>query len=265
MGRRSIRQKTPPVSDLWLALLPHLRTFTIRRMQLTAIVEALLFATQDPLSVTDIGRAIRETVREAKEHAADHNTPLDEEKAALEAITDEQVLAALEDLVRHYDEDGRSFTIVQRSTGWRLCAKGEYGEWCRALYPGKKPSRLSGPALETLAIISYRQPITKSAIEAVRGVSVDAMVQQLLDRNLIRIEGRADLPGRPLLYSTTDLFLDHFGIRHLDDLPNAAELRRVKLPTPEDVANQPAGDAAAPAEQEGTLLLEGMDPPAAAE
>src|SRR6185369_17431017 len=79
----------------------------------------------------------------------------------------------------------------------------------------------------------------------VRGVSVDAMVQQLLDRNLLKIDGRAELPGRPLLYSTTDLFLDHFGIRHLDDLPNAAELRRVKLPTPEETA---IADAAAKGE-----------------
>lgn len=230
-------------------------------MQLTSIVEALLFATQEPLSVVDIGRAIRETVRDAKEAATESGQTLDEEKAALETITDEQVTVALEDLVKHYDEDGRSFTLVQRSSGWRLCAKGEFGEWCRALYPGKKPSRLSGPALETLAIIAYRQPITKSAIEAVRGVSVDAMVQQLLDRNLVQIDGRADLPGRPLLYSTTDLFLDHFGIRTLDDLPNAAELRRVKLPTPEETApaaaskSEKASESEAPTQDPDQLLI----------
>jgi segregation and condensation protein B len=219
-------------------------------MELSRIVEALLFATQEPLSVADLGRAVRETAREVKEAAKENNTEPDEEKAALEGVTDEQIRAALDELAAHYEQDGRSFTIVERSTGWRLCARGEFGEWCRALYPGRKPSRLSGPALETLAIIAYRQPITKSAIEAVRGVSVDAMVQQLLDRNLLKIDGRAELPGRPLLYSTTDLFLDHFGIRHLDDLPNAAELRRVKLPTPEETAvSDPAanGNEAKPA------------------
>jgi segregation and condensation protein B len=215
-------------------------------MELSRIVEALLFATQEPLSVADLGRAIRETAREAKDAAKEAGTAPDEEKIAMESITDEQIRAALEVLTAHYDQDGRSFTIVERTAGWRLCARGEFGEWCRALYPGRKPSRLSGPALETLAIIAYRQPITKSAIEAVRGVSVDAMVQQLLDRNLLKIDGRADLPGRPLLYSTTDLFLDHFGIRHLDDLPNANELRRVKLPTAEETAtaDAPAGEAA---------------------
>lgn len=205
-------------------------------MELSRIVEALLFASQEPLTVPDFVRAIQMTVREAKEEAKEAGTEIDEAKAALEGTTEEQVRAALDALAAHYEQTERSFTIVERSSGWRLCALGSFGEWCRALYPGKKPQRLSGPALETLAIVAYRQPITKSAIEAVRGVSVDAMVQQLLDRNLLKIEGRADLPGRPLLYCTTDLFLDHFGIRTLDDLPNAAELRRVKLPTPEDVA-----------------------------
>ncbi len=222
-------------------------------MELSRIVEALLFATQDPLTVADMVRAIQTTVREAREEAKEAGLEIDEAKAALEKTSEERVRASLDALAAHYEQDGRSFTIVERSTGWRLCAHGSFGEWCRALYPGKRPQKLSGPALETLAIVAYRQPITKSAIEAVRGVSVDAMVQQLLDRNLLKIEGRADLPGRPLLYCTTDLFLDHFGIRTLDDLPNAAELRRVKLPTPEDVAqaNQNAGTPAGATEDEG--------------
>ena len=260
-------------------------------MELTRIVEALLFATQEPLTVVEIGKAIRETAREAKDALAEAAVaaaaaaaatsateggaeaiadPQDEEKAAMVTTTDEQIREALEELAKHYEADQRSFTIVERSTGWRLCARGEFSDWCRALYPGKKPSRLSGPALETLAIIAYRQPITKSAIEAVRGVSVDAMVQQLLDRNLLKIDGRAELPGRPLLYSTTDLFLDHFGIRHLDDLPNSAELRRVKLPTPEEVAQRDAaaqgetgGEGTAPASEpseDQTMLLPEAEP-----
>jgi segregation and condensation protein B len=220
-------------------------------MELSRIIEALLFASQEPLSVVEMGRAIRETAREAKEAAKESGEPGDSEKIALEAVTDEQVREALQGLVEHYDKDGRSFTLVERSSGWRLAAKSEFAEWCRALFPNKKPSRLSAPALETLAIVAYRQPITKSAIEAVRGVSVDAMMQQLLDRDLVKIEGRAELPGRPLLYGTTDLFLDHFGIRQIDDLPNAAELRRVKLPT----ADEQAPEGEAPAPEEGTPPL----------
>jgi segregation and condensation protein B len=95
--------------------------------------------------------------------------------------------------------------------------------------------------METLAIIAYRQPITKAAIEAVRGVACDGMIQKLLDRDLIRIGGRAMLPGRPLLYETTDLFFEHFGIRTIDDLPNSSELRKVKLPDPEEA--KPVADA----------------------
>jgi segregation and condensation protein B len=110
--------------------------------------------------------------------------------------------------------------------------------------------------METLAIIAYRQPITKAAIEAVRGVACDGMIQKLLDRDLIRIGGRAELPGRPLLYETTDLFFEHFGIRSIDDLPNASELRKVKLPDPETAA--PAAEA------EQQLALGAIGAPAAA-
>ena len=209
-------------------------------MELTSIIEALLFATQEPLSVGDLQRALVAAVKDAVETAKEEGRQVPEEKLAIKQVTDLQIRAALDSLAEHYEKDGRAFTIVERSTGWRICAKGEYGEWCRALYPGRKPQRLSQPGVETLAIIAYRQPITKSAIEAVRGVSVDAMVQQLLDRGFVKIDGRAELPGRPLLYSTTDMFLDHFGVRTLDDLPNAAELRRVKLPTPEDAAAKKA-------------------------
>jgi len=228
-------------------------------MELSRIVEALLFASQEPLSVTEMGRAVRETAREAKEAAKESGEAADEDKIAMESVTDEQVREALNELVAHYENDGRAFTVVERSSGWRLAAKSEFAEWCRALYPNKKPSRLSAPALETLAIIAYRQPITKSAIEAVRGVSVDAMMQQLLDRELVKIEGRAELPGRPLLYGTTDLFLDHFGIRQIDDLPNAAELRRVKLPTAQDEAPPAEGTEASPAENTPGLDLQIAD------
>lgn len=103
----------------------------------------------------------------------------------------------------------------------------------------QKVQRLSQPALETLAIIAYRQPITKAGIEAVRGVSVDAMVQQLVDKGLIKIEGRAELPGKPLLYGTTDAFLDHFAVKNLDELPNSQELRRVKLPSAPEEHSSP--------------------------
>jgi segregation and condensation protein B len=153
--------------------------------------------------------------------------------AALVKISDVEVLAALAALSASYAADGRAFTLAERASGWRIFTLAEYGPWVRGLFPERRPHRLSQPALETLAIIAYRQPITKAAVEAVRGVSIDGPIQKLLDQNIIRIAGRADLPGRPLLYETTDFFFEHFGIRSVDDLPNASELRRVALPTPE--------------------------------
>lgn len=229
-------------------------------MELTQIVEALLFSCQEPLSVADMCRAVKDTAKDITEGGEADDAIKD-----LNDITEEHITGAIQQLIGHYDKDGRSFTLVERSTGWRLCAKGELAEWCRALFPGKKPQRLSQPALETLAIIAYRQPITRGGIEAVRGVSVDAMVQQLLDRGLIKIEGRADLPGRPLLYGTTETFLEHFGVRTVDELPNATELRRVKLPTAE--SEQPGANGTEAKEQQLYLDPEagGVEPPAGEE
>ncbi len=205
-------------------------------MQLSAIVESLLIASQNPLSPEEIARLVRARVAEAedvkiRETDEGKNSPaLSEWLLALAATSSEAVIAAIAELNLTYQDSGRAFTLIERPTGWKLYTRTEYGEFVRQLFPGRKPERMSGPAMETLAIIAYRQPITKAAIEAVRGVSCDGMIQKLLDRDLIRIGGRAELPGRPLLYETTDLFFEHFGIRSIDDLPNATELRKVKLP-----------------------------------
>lgn len=223
-------------------------------MELTALVESLLFATQEPLPLTQMMTAIKDTAKDIKDSAAEP-TEIPEWIEPLLSIDELNVRGAIDELISHYDRDGRAFTIVERPHGWRLCAKAQYSEWCRALYPGKKVQRLSQPALETLAIIAYRQPITKAGIEAVRGVSVDAMVQQLVERGLVKIEGRADLPGKPLLYGTTDAFLDHFAVKTLDELPNASELRRVKLPSAD---SEQSGDSA---RSEVQLSLEPVSPP----
>ncbi len=218
-------------------------------MQLSAIIESLLVASQEPLSSEEMARLVRARVAEAEDV---HVRETDEGKSpeaipawltALAKTTPEEAGEAISGLISHYEETGRAFTILDRPKGWKLYTRTDYGEFVRHLFPGRKPERLSGPAMETLAIVAYRQPITKAAIEAVRGVSCDGMIQKLLDRDLIRIGGRAELPGRPLLYSTTDLFFEHFGISSIDDLPNASELRRVKLPEPaEDPSPAPPED-----------------------
>ena len=207
-------------------------------MQLSAIIEALLFASQTPLTTDELARLVRARVAEADDVRAreleDGKEPpaLPEWLTALAATSAEDAAQALRDLLRAYDESQRAFTLSERPKGWKILTRAEYGEFVRQLFPERKPERFSGPAMETLAIIAYRQPITKAAIEAVRGVACDGMLQKLLDRDLIRIGGRADLPGRPLLYETTELFFEHFGIRSIDDLPNSTELRKVKLPDP---------------------------------
>lgn len=229
-------------------------------MQLSAIVEALLIASDSPLPTQEIARLVRARVAEAEDaHVRDleegREVPaLPDWLTALAATSAEEITAAIADLNRVYEETGRSFSLLERPKGWKLYTRIHFGEFVRQLFPGRKPERLSGPAMETLAIIAYRQPITKAAIEAVRGVACDGMIQKLLDRDLIRIGGRAELPGRPLLYETTDVFFEHFGIRNIDDLPNASELRKVKLPEPAEA--QPVAEneqqlslgASAPAE-----------------
>ena len=231
-------------------------------MQLSAIVEALLIASQNPLASEEIARLVRARMAEAEDVRARETEEgkeppaLPEWLTALATTSSEHITEAIAGLNRSYQESQRAFTILERPKGWKLYTRVEYGEFVRQLFPGRKPERMSGPAMETLAIIAYRQPITKAAIEAVRGVACDGMIQKLLDRDLIRIGGRAELPGRPLLYETTDLFFEHFGIRSIDDLPNASELRKVKLPDPEEV--KPVADS------EQQLALSAVGIPAAA-
>ena len=239
-------------------------------MQLSAIVEALLVASQDPLAAEDLARLVRARAAEADDirireiEDGKVASALPDWLTALAATTAEQVIEAIGQLNAAYQASERAFTIMDRPKGWKLYTRVEYGDFVRQLFPGRKPERMSGPAMETLAIIAYRQPITKAAIEAVRGVACDGMIQKLLDRDLIRIGGRAMLPGRPLLYETTDLFFEHFGIRSIDDLPNASELRKVKLPDPENtppvhdseqLALGAVGSPAAPAEPAADATL----------
>ena len=210
-------------------------------MELSAIIEALLIASEQPLASNELARLVRARVAEAEEAVNVENEDaaegteqksLPEEIAKLASTSQAKIIAAIATLNQDYDNGGRAFTILERSKGWKIFTRPDYADFVRQLFPGKKPQRLSGPAMETLAIIAYRQPITKASMEAVRGVSCDGMLQKLLDRELIFIGGRAELPGRPLLYQTTDLFFEYFGIKTVDDLPNSAELRTVKLPEP---------------------------------
>lgn len=190
-------------------------------MLLKEVIEALIFASQKPLTTKEIVAALRSALDDSDE----------EPVRAMAKLKEAEVGAFLEQLRFEYQHENRAFQLVESVNGWAIVTKPDYAVWVRQLYPESKPTRLSGPALETLAIIAYRQPVTRADIEAVRGVAVDGVMQSLLERSLVRIAGRADVPGRPLLYETTQVFMQHFGLRTLEELPNVDELRRVRLPT----------------------------------
>lgn len=190
-------------------------------MSLKQVIEALLFASQKPLLPKEIVGALRGA------------TDFSDEPDVVEFAKTKEAEAAmvLNELRTQYLHAGHSFQLVEQVNGWQLTTQPTFAVWVRQLFPEGKPSRLSPPALETLAIIAYRQPIMKADIEAVRGVAVDGMIQKLLEAGLIRIAGRAEVPGRPLLYESTQYFLEHFGLKTLDELPNSNELRQIHLPT----------------------------------
>jgi segregation and condensation protein B len=194
-------------------------------MNLTCTIEALLFAAHKPLT----SKEITETLRNAG--AEDDFAPNE-----FANVKPAEVAAALEQLKVEHIQHERGFQLVEKADGWQFASDPKYAQWVRGLFPAPKPARLSSPALETLAIIAYRQPITRADVEAVRGVTIDSVLQTLMERGLVKIAGRAEIPGRPLLYETTEFFLDHFGLRNLDELPNVQELRTRHLP----VAPRPA-------------------------
>ena len=202
-------------------------------MTLTRIIEALLFSAQKPLSIREIATAIRGA----------ENDPASETPNEFARVRDAEVAAALEQLKLEYIQQGRGFQLIEKAEGWQLATDQAFAKWVRQLFPVPKPARLSAPALETLAIIAYRQPITRANVEAVRGVNIDGVLQTLMERGLVKIAGRAEIPGRPLLYETTQFFLDHFGLRDLDELPNAEELRRRILPSAEPVESPTSASA----------------------
>lgn len=161
-------------------------------MNLSQVVEALLFSAQKPLTPRELVAALRQA------GAEDELVPNEFAKT-----TEATVAAALEQLKIEYLEQQRAFQLLEKAEGWQLASDPQYARWVRQLFPAAKPARLTPPALETLAIIAYRQPITRADVEAVRGVAIESVLQTLMERGLVKIAGRAEVPGRPLLYETT--------------------------------------------------------------
>ncbi len=221
-------------------------------MELKFILEAILFSAQKPLNLKEL----REVFAAAVEHAEG-----DETVRGLKKVKETELAVALEQLAREQEEAKRSYRLACVAGAWQFVTEPEYAPWLKALVGHKpRPPRLSQPALETLAIIAYRQPITRAEIEQVRGVSVDGVMQTLVERGLVEQVGRAEVVGRPMTYGTTVVFLEYFGLRSLDDLPAADELRRVVVEKPETLVTAEPGLATVPPEQ---LALPSGEQPAA--
>ncbi|HSG08456.1 MAG TPA: SMC-Scp complex subunit ScpB [Longimicrobiales bacterium] len=187
------------------------------------IVEAVLFASDAPLTADEIARAD-------------------------ESLDEDQVEQAIRFLRDEYEDAERSFQITEVAEGYQILTRSEFAPYLERFDNVPRPSRLSGPALETLAIIAYRQPLGRIEIEFIRGVGSTGVLKTLLDRELIDVVGRAEAMGRPVLYGTTQRFLEHFGFKSLEDLPRPEELPvilRERIPLgpeegpEEDEAGQP--------------------------
>ena len=210
-------------------------------MELKFILESLLFSAQKPMSVKEL-RDLLASAATAEE--------ADETAKPFKKTKDDDVTAALEQLAREHETAARSFRLVCVAGAWQFVTQPEFSPWLKALVGVKvRPSRLSQAALETLAIIAYRQPVTRAEVEQVRGVNVDGTMQTILERGLAEQSGRAEVVGRPALYSTTALFLEYFGLRGLEDLPAADELRRIPIEHPPAPVTADAGLATVPPEQ----------------
>jgi len=169
---------------------------------LKGILEALLFVTAEPIPLTRL-------------------------LALLGAVTKQEVEQALVSLGHDYEQEGRGLQLAEVAGGYRIVTKAEFAPWLKRLEKVKAPSKLSRSALESLAIIAYKQPIVRAEVEQIRGVETSGVIRTLLERKLVRIVGRKEEPGRPIMYGTTKTFLEHFGLRDLSQLPPLREFKEL--------------------------------------
>lgn len=194
---------------------------------LKGILEALLFVSSEPIPVVRLVALLGG------------------------AVSKTEVEQALNSLQRDLEQEGRGLQLVQIAGGYRLVTKQEYAPWIKRLEKSKAAPKLSRSALESLAIIAYKQPVVRGEIEEIRGVETSGVLRTLLERKLVRIVGRKEVPGRPIMYGTTKFFLEHFGLRDLSELPPLREFKELGeseqafLPIEEDVDVSDDGESGA--------------------
>lgn len=211
------------------------------QFNLKKILKALLFSTSEWLSIKDIQAVVAryheenerfDSDEDAADSAAfeqsDSNSQGPQSEQALmkdlmaqvpTLLTATQIREAMDEIAGELQESGEVYKLLQGPNGFKLSISPDYADWVRLLRNDPRPQKLKQAALETLAIIAYRQPVTRAEIEAIRGVSADSAIARLTDRDLIYIVGRADLPGRPLQYATTPHFLEFIGVTSIEELP----------------------------------------------
>jgi segregation and condensation protein B len=177
-------------------------TEAIDARELKAILEAVLFVSPEPMPVPRL-------------------------MSILGTVSRAEVVQALGLLTHDLDQDGRGIQLVQIAGGYRLVTKQEYGPWLKRMDKAKAAQKLSRSALESLAIIAYKQPLVRAEIEEIRGVETSGVLRTLCERKLVRIVGRKDVPGRPIMYGTTKFFLEHFGLQDLSQLPPLREFKEL--------------------------------------
>lgn len=195
---------------------------------LKCVVEALVFASDEPIP----SRQIQEIV---------------------ENVTPAQIRKIMDTLNLEYKQTGRAFQIVEAAGGFQMVTRETYSQWLRRLFQKKIKSRLSQAALETLSVIAFRQPVSRTEVDAIRGVNSEGVIHTLLERKLITLSGRGDGPGRPLLYKTTKEFLRYFGINDIADLPKPREieelLKEEERPEASEPPDKPDGGGAVAGEK----------------
>jgi len=174
-----------------------------------SVIEALIFASDDPLTPAEIINAVKEIDGPDTE------------------ITEDDIEKTVDELNIKYDQSGIAFTILKIAHGYIHATKPDHAKYVGYLSTEKTKRRLSPAALETLAMIAYKQPLTKPELESIRGVNSDYTLNTLLEKNLVTIAGRAETVGRPLLYVTTDEFLKYFGLKQISDLPKPREIEEI--------------------------------------
>ena len=168
-------------------------------------IEALIFASEESITLEEISITLKKTFGWE--------------------LTDEEIHAAISELKEKYASEEFSFELVEIAEGYQFLTKKNFFDIVSALIQHKSQKRLSASTLETLAIVAYKQPVTKTEVEQIRGVNCDYAIQKLLEKELIEIKGKSDTPGRPLIYVTSKSFMDYFGISSVKDLPQLKDIR----------------------------------------